>query len=219
MFRKISRIVAVIGILGCMCILTTSALAYEPEVVLNNEAEVQAIIDELAMEEPKVIRDELVNIEAIGYLDEQAIALVNAEREAIAKNLGGGMAGQEAFFYDKALELGIDPAFAVALAAHETGNGSSYLCINNHNFGGMRGQGGWMQFKDKETGIMAYLNLLASYHSRGLDTPEKMVSRYAPNSPTWVGVVRGYMARINRDIEKSRAEVNSYYAALASQLD
>lgn len=219
MFRKISRIVAVLGILGCMCVLTTSALAYETEIVSDNEAEIQAIIEEMVIEEPKVIRDELVNVEVLGLLDEQAIALVNAERQAIAKNLGGGMAGQEAFFYDKAIELGIDPVFAVALAAHETGNGSSYLCINNHNFGGMRGQGGWMQFKDKETGIMAYLNLLASYHSRGLDTPEKMVSRYAPNSPTWVGVVRGSMAKINKDIEKSRTEVNAYYAILASQLD
>lgn len=218
MFKKIGRMIAICMLIICMCVITTSASADESQVNVDAEKEIQDFIEDIGAVEPRVIKDEMINVEVISLLDEQAVALINAERAAIAKNLFGAMANQEAYFYDKAIELGIDPAFVVALAAHETGNGSSYLCINNHNFGGMRGQGGWMQFQDKDAGIMAYLNLIVSYHSKGLDTPEKMVSRYAPNSPTWVGVIRGTMAKIERDIQQSRAEVNAYYADFASKM-
>lgn len=217
MSRKLYRFCITFVALICTCVITTSTFADDMKEDSNAQQAVQEFIDQTGFEEPVEIREKIMNEEVRYLLDEQAAALLNADRQAIADNLYGAMANQESLFYDKAIELGLDPVFVVALAAHETGNGSSYLAINNHNFGGMRGGDGWMAFSSKEDGIMAYLNLLASYKAKGLDIPEKMVSRYAPNSPTWVGVIRGTMAHINKDIQRARNEVNSYYATLAKQ--
>lgn len=158
------------------------------------------------------------NQELINLLDEQAIKVEEAKREAIDGSLKGAMSGQIELFYDYAIESGIDPVYAVALAAWETGDGSSNICINKHNFGGMRSGGEWTRFESKEAGIKAFIDLLVSYKEKGSDTPEKMAARYAPGSDTWAPNVRKIMKRINNAIEKKQSEVRESYQILIDEL-
>lgn len=147
-------------------------------------------------------------------LDEHTMKLEEAKRQAIEESLKGEMQGEIELFYDRSIELGLDPVYVVALAAWETGDGTSNICVNKHNFGGMRSGGEWTRFESKEAGIEAFINLLVSYAEKGLETPEKMATRYAPGSDTWAPNVRKIMKRINDAITKKQDEVNQIYAEL-----
>ncbi|MEG0176451.1 glucosaminidase domain-containing protein [Anaerorhabdus sp.] len=206
MFKKYWRLYA--GILAISCVLPTSALALEKPLNMNSNVNPSSFnLETLNVME---LREDVVE-QFVKLMDEHAIAVNVAKREGLASTLTGAMENQEALFYDKAIELGLDPVFVVALANHETGAGSSYICINKHNFGGMRGGDGWMSFASREAGIDAFLNLLVSYSEKGLSTPETMVVRYAANSPAWVGAIRKGMWKIQGSIDQKVAEVNSYY--------
>ena len=46
-----------------------------------------------------------------------------------------------------------------------------------------------------EDGIRGFIDNLAGYYAKGLDTPEKMNPRYAASN-TWAMKVRNYMSQI-----------------------
>ena len=200
-----------------MNIATLSALAEGEEksgTVCANPTPAYLSVEELSLTgnttcDTDVVKQRKIEAKVQEILLQQEETLQAAEKAAIADNLNGEMEGEIDLFYDKAKELELDPVFAVALASWETGYGKSNICVNKHNFGGMRGQGEWMQFSDKEAGIEAFLNLLVSYHSKGLDTPEKMASRYASNSDTWASNVKNIMKDIQRDIDVKQEEVRA----------
>lgn len=187
--------------------------------IITNAAELQCSVDRTVFPNTQAS-----TIKETSYLlcDKQAIELIevqesqlkkeetleNAKRQAVADFLQGQMAGQEALFYDRAVELGLDPVFAVALASWETGYGKSTICVNKHNFGGMRGRDGWMAFESTEKGIEAYLNLLVSYQAKGLNTAEKMSQRYAEGSESWIAGVNGIQWKINQKIEQYQSNIN-----------
>lgn len=158
------------------------------------------------------------NQQLIDLLNLQTTKIEEAKRIAIDESLKGEMSGQIEYFYDRSIELGLDPVYVVALAAWETGDGTSNICVNKHNFGGMRSGGEWTRFESKEAGIEAFLNLLVSYAEKGSDTPEEMAARYAPGSETWAPNVRKIMKRINDAIEKKQTEVRQEYDLLIENL-
>lgn len=92
----------------------------------------------------------------------------------------------------------------MAIAVHETGNGTNLGSKNRNNVGGMmRSDGkGQQSFSSIDDGIYALASLLKrKYISQGLNTIEKIQKRYAPagaaNDPNglnnyWVSGVGKY---------------------------
>lgn len=117
--------------------------------------------------------------------------------------LGGAFTGKKDAFMNAAKTHGIDPVLLVAIAGHETGNGTSHAVKNRNNPGGlMNPQTNWstlIQYDSLDKGIDAMAsNLYRLYISQGLFTIEKIGSKYAPlgvaNDPTnlnqyWVPTV------------------------------
>lgn len=119
--------------------------------------------------------------------------------------MGGRLTGYSDAFMKAGEKYNINPALLAAIAAHETGNGTSNALASKNNVGGMMNPkgGGLMTFGSIEEGIDAMArNLQKNYFSQGLDTVEEIQRKYAPigagNDPTnlnknWVnGVNRFY---------------------------
>ena len=88
---------------------------------------------------------------------------------------------------------------AIGISRAETGNFTSDLSLNNYNYGGMRGNGGWQSFATKEQGINAFLsNLKENYFNQGLNTVSSIQPKYAPSSENdpneWINLVNGCMS-------------------------
>ena len=136
---------------------------------------------------------ELLLDEAKGYSDNKEIY------DKITPWLKGNLEGLEEVFIDYAIEYEVDPVLAVAISLFETGNGSSDLCINNNNFGGMRVNGTWLKFDSREEGAKSYIRNLSRYTQKGLDTPSEMTDIYAEGSQHWVDNVEWFIDAINAE--------------------
>ncbi|SFX75294.1 Mannosyl-glycoprotein endo-beta-N-acetylglucosaminidase [Thermoactinomyces sp. DSM 45891] len=101
---------------------------------------------------------------------------------------------------------GVDPVLVVAIAFHETGQGSSKAVKSRNNPGGLMGKGGLMSFSSLDEGIDKMTsNLYRLYIKEGLTTPETIGPKYAPigaaNDPTslnrhWVPSVSKYIGEL-----------------------
>ena len=102
----------------------------------------------------------------------------------------------------KAIEQGIDWKMAVAISKWETGSWTSNIYNNKNNVGGMYCRG-FISYGSLDEGIEAFVsNLKRNYYDMGLNTIEKIGSKYCPvgasNDPTglnknWVpGVTKFY---------------------------
>lgn len=98
-----------------------------------------------------------------------------------------------------ALENDVDPVIAAAIILVETGCKwtCSSLVRNSFNVGGMKSSSGkYASFATLEEGLNAFINNLAkNYFAKGLDTPEKINTKYATN-PNWHDDVYYYMKAI-----------------------
>ncbi len=98
-------------------------------------------------------------------------------------------------FYNLGLRYDIDPAFAVAVAMHESGYGTSDKARNQNNFFGLTLPGGetagFRTYSTPEEGIEDfYSRIKNNYIPDGLDTPEEIASRYvATGRDAWVNNV------------------------------
>lgn len=103
---------------------------------------------------------------------------------------------------NKAEEYGIDWKMAVAISKWETGSWSSNIYNSKNNVGGMYCRG-FISYGSLDEGIEAFVNnLKRNYYDMGLNTIEKIGSKYCPvgasNDPTglnknWVpGVTKFY---------------------------
>ena len=102
----------------------------------------------------------------------------------------------------KAEEYNIDWKMAVAISQWETGNWTSSLYNNKKNVGGLY-CGEFLSYNTLDEGIEAFVsNLKRNYYDKGLNTIEKIGSKYCPvgasNDPTglnknWIpGVTKNY---------------------------
>jgi hypothetical protein len=93
------------------------------------------------------------------------------------------LAGQEATFVAAAQRYGLDPTLLMAIAAHETGRGTSDMVKNRNNPGGLYNSDTdeYMSFDTIEAGIdkMAS-NLKRNYIDKGLTSIEQIQAKYAP---------------------------------------
>ncbi len=115
------------------------------------------------------------------------------------KSLKGVLSNKGEMIATKCLKLNMDPYMAVAIMLHETGcnYGCSSLARNYYNVGGMKaGNGNYQKFSSIDEGINTFLNnLYGNYYKQGLNTPEKINSKYA-SSKTWSKQIKKYMETI-----------------------
>lgn len=90
---------------------------------------------------------------------------------------------------------GINPKMAVAIARLETGNFTSDLFVNGHNFGGLLGKNGYYTYNSEPDGLVAYMKCLKWYKDSGMDTVDKMANTYCPNG-NWADRVKKIMKEL-----------------------
>lgn len=121
----------------------------------------------------------------------------------LEKSLNSTLSGQGYFFASYSVELGLDPYLALAITLHETGCkwNCSTLVRQCYNVGGMKGSpgcngGSYKKFNTIDDGIKAYIdNLSANYYKKGLNTVEKINTKYA-SSKTWSAKINRYINEI-----------------------
>lgn len=130
--------------------------------------------------------------------------------ELIESYLGGAFIGKKDAFIEAAQANNIDPVLLVAIAGHETGNGTSHAVKNRNNPGGlMNPQTNWqtlIPYESLDKGIEAMAsNLFRLYINQGLFNIEEIGAKYAPlgvkNDPTnlnqhWVPTVTTLAAQL-----------------------
>ena len=119
------------------------------------------------------------------------------------KSLGSYLTNTGYFFADYTRRTGLDPYLSVAIVLLETGCkwGCSKLTVECNNIGGLKGNGScngssYSQYDSLDKGIESYLNIIYyNYFEPGLDTPDKMASKYASSSK-WAQKVNTYIEEI-----------------------
>lgn len=159
----------------------------------NQEEEIIANVNEITTKKQetttitttkKIVWDNLT-------LEELTIRLDN--------NLYDDLKGTGKYFAKFAEETGLDPYLAISIVNLETGCkwGCSKLTVNCNNIGGLKGKpscngSSYMKFNTLEEGINGYLNIIyKNYWLKGLDTAEKMNSKYAEDKK-WAEKVNAY---------------------------
>ena len=143
---------------------------------------------EVKKQEPKKVFDNLTM--------EQLTAKLNKSLNSTLSNKGN-------IFAKYSIQYGVDPYLATAIALHETG--CAWNCSNLvkqcNNVGGQKGSpgcggGSYKSFKTLDAGIEGFIsNLYYNYYKQGLNTPEKMNSKYAA-STSWATQVNNYIKSI-----------------------
>lgn len=141
----------------------------------------------------------------------------NKEIEKIANRLNEvlefKLANQGMLYASYSIERGVDPYLAVAISIHETYRGASKEVTEYNNVGGMRYKGRALQYDTIEEGIINYIdNLADNYYAKGLDTPEKMQSKYA-GSTSWATNVNYFYNKIKDGTYKAGLPLNTKYAS------
>ena len=119
--------------------------------------------------------------------------------EKLNRSMKDTLSGKGELLASYCLEKGVDPYIGLTIILLESGCNSgrcSGLTRNCYNFGGQKGTpscngGSYKAFASVDDGLRGFVDNLARYYASGLDTPEKMNSRYAESS-TWAMKVRSY---------------------------
>jgi len=103
----------------------------------------------------------------------------------------------EELVYKFATLLEVNPNIALAIAYCECGYKlNSYVFLNKHNIGGMRGNNGFISFKNEAYGIYKFVKMLKNGYKvtteSGTDKIRSMATRYCGGSEHWITVVTNY---------------------------
>lgn len=190
LFMKLPRLlrVAIIYLL-----IGLSIFAFEKPRVLVKE-----VLSSSIVEQNETLQNE-INIQ-LSQLEQKDNEIRNLKVVANLKDI-------EKKIYNKSVESGLtheQAILVVAISKHETGNWTSTLYKNNNNFGGVYNSSAksFYSYTSNEKGLEAFVNLLKNnYFGKGLDTIEKIGSKYCPvgaeNDPSgvnkhWVPKVTEY---------------------------
>lgn len=110
----------------------------------------------------------------------------------------------EELVYKFSTVLDVNPNIALAIAYCECGYKlNSYNFVNKHNIGGMRGNGGFIRFKNEAYGIYRYISMLKSGYNvnkdSGTDKIVSMSKKYCGGSQHWINVVTDYYNGLNNN--------------------
>lgn len=119
------------------------------------------------------------------------------------KSLNSYMTNTGYFFANYTKRTGINPYLSVAIVLLETGCKwkCSTLTVECNNIGGLKGSGScrggsYSKYNSLDEGITSYLDIIyKNYYLKGMDTPEKMASKYAASSE-WSNKVNTYINEI-----------------------
>ena len=119
--------------------------------------------------------------------------------DKLNRSMKDTLSGKGELLASYCLEKGVDPYIALSIILLESGCNSgrcSGLTRNCYNFGGQKGTpscngGAYKSFASIDDGLRGFVDNLSGYYAKGLNTPEKMNSRYAESS-TWAMKVRNY---------------------------
>ena len=153
------------------------------------------------LEEEIVEEEVIIEVDPIVY-DGKTLEELS---ETLNKSLSSTISNKGYLIASYSLEKGVDPYVALSIILLESGCNSgrcSGLTRNCYNVGGQKGSpgcngGSYKAFSNIDEGIKSFVDNLATYYARGLNTPEKMNSRYA-ESQVWAQKVRNYMSSISR---------------------
>lgn len=123
--------------------------------------------------------------------------------DLLNKSLNSYMTNTGYYFADYTKRTGINPYLTVAIVLLETGCKwkCSTLTVECNNIGGLKGSGScrggsYSKYNSLDEGITAYLDIIyKNYYLKGMDTPEKMASKYAASSE-WSNKVNTYINEI-----------------------
>lgn len=126
--------------------------------------------------------------------------------DKLNKHLKGYLSNTGYFFAKYTKDTGVDPYLNVAIVLLETGCKwtCSSLTVQCNNIGGLKGGkscngGAYSKYDTLDEGITGYLNIIYNnYYLKGLDTPEKMASKYAA-SPEWSRKVNSYISELRNN--------------------
>lgn len=161
---------------------------------MRQEEKQEEIIDNI-----EVNKDDVLNKRVIVY-DNMTLSELS---DKLNKSMKDTLNGKGELLASYSLEKGVDPYVALSIILLESGCNSgkcSGLTRNCYNFGGQKGSpscngGSYKAFNSVDDGIKGFIDNLSGYYAKGLNTPEKMNSRYAQSS-TWAIKVRNYMSMI-----------------------
>lgn len=119
--------------------------------------------------------------------------------DKLNRSMKDTLSGKGELLASYSLEKGVDPYIALSIILLESGCNSgrcSGLTRNCYNFGGQKGTpscngGSYKAYPSIDDGLRGFIDNLSGYYAKGLNTPEKMNSRYAESS-TWAMKVRNY---------------------------
>lgn len=98
--------------------------------------------------------------------------------------------------------INMDMYYTLAIHYHETWRGTSTLCINDNNYGGMRNKDGtWSSYPSPEAGIIAHYMNLKAYEKRKIQSWQRMADIYAEGSTNWIQEVKSFHSEIISDPE------------------
>lgn len=171
--------------------------SYTIAIIKDNTEEIEEETNEFDL--PYEIAPIIVDDGSIIYEGMTVTELTNK----LNKSLGSYLTNTGYFFAKYTKDTGINPYLSVAIVLLETGCkwGCSTITVECNNIGGMKGTNKcgnreYSQYETLEEGIEAYLNnIYYNYYLLGLDTPEKMSSKYAASS-TWASKVNIYIKEI-----------------------
>ncbi len=98
--------------------------------------------------------------------------------------------------------IDLDRNYALALCLHETWRGTSTLCLEQNNYGGMRANGEWFTYPSPEAGMIAFCMNLNAYKKYNLKSWQRFADIYAEGSLNWQKNYQSFYREVIRDSEK-----------------
>lgn len=202
--KKLGMVIS-FGFLGLLVGIgtATAVLRFDSEVQAKEEQPL--LTDFIEEHQTEIVRVVSENIEQQKQSEIVYDGLTLDElTEKLNRVLKSTLSGTGSLFATASLEAGVDPYIAVAIVLEETGCNSgtcSSLVTACNNVGGMKGtnrcgKSSYAGFSNLEEGIRIFIsNLSKNYFSVGLNTPERINTRYA-SSKTWAAKVNQYINKI-----------------------
>lgn len=202
--KKKTVLIGVLALLDCLFgslvaydILTDNVHAKVASVKASgNYVIVEDIFDEVAIATKKEIKEKK-EIENTIVFDGMTMTELG---QKLNKSLKSSLKGKGDLIASYSLKKGVDPYVATAIMLHETGCewGCSNLVKKCHNVGGQKGSGcnGYKYYSSLDVGIKKFIdNLAKNYYAKGLNTPDKINTKYA-TSKSWSKKVNNYVKKI-----------------------
>ena len=120
----------------------------------------------------------------------------NGTAEHLNQFLGGVLRGKGKAFCKAQEKYGINAVFLLAIAKHESGNGTSKIARERCNVAGMKGKNGWMRFSSVEECIdkMAK-NIKENYVDENKKTISQINRKYAKDTK-WGTKILGFIKEV-----------------------